>query len=643
MTLKKLLCGISYMVIKGDKDLEISNITYDSEDVQAGDLFICVKGTKFDGHNYIDEAIKKGAVAIVIDRPVSSYHTDDNITVIMVADTRRALANISANYFGNPAKLCTVIGITGTKGKTTTSNMIKNILEYNHRRVGLIGTNGAKVGEAVLEIDNTTPLSYQIHKLLRFMVDQGCDYVIMEVSSQGLKMARVEGITFDYAIFTNISFDHVGENEHKSIEEYKYWKSRLFMQTKVGIINGNMPEIRNIIKDSTCKLYSYGMEMDEKSLQNLVVNIISDTEAKNQEQNLIKTEQESKNRETKFANAEEAKNQEQNLVKTEQESKNQGEKSTIAERNYKNLNQDSNKIVNIDSDEQFLGTDSVYATDIRLIKSESYLGSECTIYDSIIKAVYPIKITVAGVFNIYNALAAITCCSLIFDASQEKYKGEHRERSDDLQISGVKNNHIYDKKAVNLYTNNSGSVCNSILADVKNRDLYITRLEAAFRNFCVKGRVELVYGCDKFHIMIDYAHNEMSMKELLKTLRLYKPRRLVCLFGCGGNRSKLRRYSMGEIGGRYADFCILTEDNSRLEPPKQIIDDILIGMAKTAGDYIIIYDRKEAIKYAIENARAGDLIVLIGKGHEDYQDKNGVKTHFSEHEIVMQLVSKVCV
>lgn len=142
-------------------------------------------------------------------------------------------------------------------------------------------------------------------------------------------------------------------------------------------------------------------------------------------------------------------------------------------------------------------------------------------------------------------------------------------------------------------------------------------------------------------MIVDYAHNAVSMESLLETLREYHPRRLVCVFGCGGNRSKDRRYSMGEIGGRLADLCILTADNSRYERPEDIIEDIRGSVEKTGGDYVVIPDRREAIEYSIRNARPGDMIAVIGKGHEDYQEINGVRYPFLDRQVIEETVSKL--
>ena len=161
----------------------------------------------------------------------------------------------------------------------------------------------------------------------------------------------------------------------------------------------------------------------------------------------------------------------------------------------------------------------------------------------------------------------------------------------------------------------------------------------ALKQAKVKGRIELIKVSDDFTLMIDYAHNAMSLESLLTTLKEYNPKRLVCLFGCGGNRSKLRRYEMGEVSGRLADLTIITSDNPRDEEPQAIIDDIKVGIAKTDGKYVEIPDRKEAIAYAIHHGQPGDVIVLAGKGHEDYQEIRGVKHPMDERDLIADILA----
>ena len=186
------------------------------------------------------------------------------------------------------------------------------------------------------------------------------------------------------------------------------------------------------------------------------------------------------------------------------------------------------------------------------------------------------------------------------------------------------------------------SVYNSLtaIAVCRHFDVPVTKITEALKTAKVKGRIEMVKVSDDFTLMIDYAHNAMSLESLLTTLKEYNPKRLVCLFGCGGNRAKARRFEMGEVSGNLADLTIITSDNPRFEEPQDIINDIKTGISKTNGNYVEIIDRKEAIRYAIDEAKVGDVIVLAGKGHEDYQEIKGVKYDMDERVLIAEVVKE---
>ena len=484
MKLEKILEGIEYELVKGNIDIEVNNIYYDSRKVEKESLFYCMKGTTVDGHDYIDSAIEKGASVIVISKDVN---INSDVTVIKIKDTRRMLSKISINFFGNPIKELTSIAITGTKGKTTTTWMIKNILEEDNKKVGVIGTMGVFFGDKHYSTVNTTPESYEIQKYLREMVDNGVKYLVMEVSSQALKVGRVDGLVFDYGVFTNLTQDHIGENEHPNMEDYIYCKSLLFRQCKHGIFNIDDIHYNDMIKDSTCDIYTYGKSSDA----NLVISKMS------------------------------------------------------------------------------------------LLRDKNFIGIELNT-DGLIKDSF--LVNTPGEFSAYNSACAIITTHLLG--------------------------------------------CNT------------DSMKKALKKVAVKGRVEIVPGFENFSVIIDYAHNGVSMDNILSTMREYHPKRIVSLFGCGGNRSKDRRYDMGEVSGNLADFTIVTEDNSRFEDVEDIMNDIEIGLKKTNGKYIKIGDRKEAIKYALDNALEGDIILLLGKGHETYQEKNGERYHYDEREIIKELLEK---
>ncbi|MBO4980346.1 MAG: UDP-N-acetylmuramoyl-L-alanyl-D-glutamate--2,6-diaminopimelate ligase [Lachnospiraceae bacterium] len=486
MKLSDLLSGLQYECIKGTVDTEVSQVVYDSRKVTEGCLFLCIEGANFDGHEFAARAVKDGAKALVVSKEVKGLERSD-VTVIRVEDTRYAMAFISAAYFGHPAQKLKVIGVTGTKGKTTTTYLVKSILENAGYKVGLVGTIEVIIGDTHIHAENTTPESYLLQEYFARMVEAGLDTVVMEVSSQALKLHRTQGFVFDYGIFTNLEPDHIGPNEHASFEEYLACKGMLFKQCRVGIVNGDDSHVEKVVEGHTCELETFGM----------------------------------------------------------------GEKCMLRAENMK------------------------------LVHKPGELG-----VDFWVKGLldFEVEVPTPGRFSVYNALAAIAICR-----------------------------HFAVKEA-----------------DIKK----------ALLSARVKGRIEMVKVSDEFTLLIDYAHNAMALESLLTTLKEYEPHRLVCLFGCGGNRSRQRRFEMGEVSGRLADLTIITSDNPRNEEPQAIIDDIKVGMHKTGGDYIEICDRKEAIAYAIDHGEPGDIIVLAGKGHEDYQEIKGVKYPMDERVLIREILEE---
>lgn len=485
MKLSQLLERLEYETIQGSDQTEITALVNDSRQVRQGSVFVCISGAVSDGHRFAREVAEKGASALVVEKEVD---VPGHVTVIRVKDTRYGLALMSAAYFGYPAEKLKIIGITGTKGKTTTTYMIKSILEDVGHRVGLIGTIEAVIGEKKIPAANTTPESYTIHKYFAEMVEAGCDSVVMEVSSQGLMLHRTAGIPFEIGIFTNLGHDHIGPNEHKDFDDYKRCKGLLFKQCRLGIANVDDPWFEDVFREATCRVETFGLSRE------------ADLRAEN----------------------------------------------------------------------------------THLVSRPGYLG---VAYHVSGKMDFDVEIDIPGTFSVYNSLTAIAVCGHF----------------------GVRPEVI--KKA----------------------------LKAAK----VKGRIEMVKVSDEFTLMIDYAHNAMSLESLLTTLREYKPARLVCLFGCGGNRSKDRRYEMGEVSGRLADLTIITSDNPRFEEPQDIIDDIKTGIGRTSGKYVEICDRKEAIRYAIANGQPGDVIVLAGKGHEDYQEIKGKKYPMDERVLIAEVLEEL--
>ena len=489
------ICGeIEYRLLKGTMETEVKDIIYDSRKIAKDTMFVCMVGAITDGHNYIKDAVEKGASVIVVEREEAAAQIPDSITVIQVKSTRYALALMSAALFDHPARKLITIGLTGTKGKTTTTYMIKSVLEMAGKKVGLIGTIGALIGDEKLPSKNTTPESYELHRMFAAMVEAGCEYVVMEVSSQGLKLDRTAGIEFDYGVFTNLSPDHIGPAEHASFEEYLECKSMLFSQCKKGIINADDAHSGEILKNHTCEVYSFATEKTE-----------------------------------------------------------------------------------------FLGKPvDLAAYEIGYIKENGKLGM-----DFKVKGVMECeaKVHIPGRFSVSNSLVTMLVCHL----------------------AGISNEAI----------------------------------QRGLEKVQVKGRVEMLPVSKDYYLIIDYAHNEVSTRSVLTTLLEYHPKRLICVYGGGGNRSKLRRYDMGEVTGAMADLCVLTCDNPRDEEIKDINEDIKVGLAKSNGKYIEIEDRKEAIAYCMTHAQPGDMIVLLGKGHEDYQEIKGVKYHFDEREAVAEILDEI--
>jgi len=484
MILKELVEGLDILEIYGDINENITNIAYDSRKVRNGTLFVCIEGFKVDGHQYIAAAVENGVKALLVQKKVS---VPEGITVIRVADTRLALAHVSNAFFENPSEKFKLYGVTGTKGKTTTTFMIKSILERKGQKVGLIGTVANYIGNETIPTERTTPESYDLQALFGDMVEKNVDSVVMEVSSHALELHRVSCCKYDIGVFTNLTRDHL--DFHETFENYFNAKMKLFNMCEKALINIDSDYGERAIEAASAacgKVYTFGIN---KKADFKAINIV--THADSVEFDLV-----------------------------------------------------------------------------------SPLGNG------------HLRVNIPGIFTVYNALAAMGCCAL----------------------GGVS------------------------LEDIRDGLL----------NTRVPGRAEVVYTDDKFTVIVDYAHSPDSLENILKTIKDYSTGRVVCLFGCGGDRDKTKRPIMGEISGRLADFTIITSDNPRTEEPLSIVKDIEEGIKKTNGAYITIVDRKEAIKYSLENAQKGDIILLAGKGHETYQIFKDKTIHFDEREVVLELLG-VCV
>ena len=474
MKLRSVLAGVPLRGDEFDPEMEITSISYDSRTLQPGALFVAMEGEQFDGRRYIPQALEKGAAAVLCrERPGREG------TYLITPDPRRALARIACNWFGNPGDEMILIGVTGTNGKTTTTHLVKAMLEGSlHTKVGLIGTNRNMIGSRELPAQRTTPDSYELQKLLRTMADQGCTHVVMEVSSHALVQHRVEGLTFQLGLFTNLTQDHL--DYHGTMEDYRAAKERLFRQSELALINLDDEAGRYFLQRVPCPVFTYSENKD-----------CADLTAKN----------------------------------------------------------------------------------IRLFSS--HVEFEAVARSQIARTYLPIP----GGFTIYNALAALAC-----------------------------------------------GLC-----------LGLTLRECAEPLRCVpgvKGRVEVVPVPTAYTVLIDYAHTPDALENILSTARDFTAGRLICLFGCGGDRDRGKRALMGAVAGEMADVAVVTSDNPRTEPPEEIIREILPGLEGTQAQVFVEPDRPQAIRFCLEHGKPGDVIVLAGKGHETYQEVMGVQYPMDEREIV---------
>jgi len=480
MKISDLLKGFEYKR-NFESDFEITGVEYDSRNVEIGNLFFCISGLKTDGHKFAPMAVEKGAAVLVVTRELEL-----DIPQIIVEDDRLAMALLSCRFFGNPAKKLKMIGVTGTNGKTTITYMMKAMLEECGKKVGLVGTIHNMIGDREIYTSHTTPESPDLNRFMRDMLSEGCEYLVIEVSSHSLDLKRVAGIEFDVGIFTNLTQDHL--DYHKNFENYSAAKAMLFASSKVSILNMDDKAYVDMEKASAGKVMLYG----------------TNTEADFSARNIY-----------------------------------------VAPG----------------------GTDFDY-----------FEGDEKK---------RKVKLRMTGDFNALNALSAIITVKTLNIDFEKCIRGLER-------IAAV------DGRCQVLDTEGRG-----------------------------------------FSVILDYAHTPDSLESTISSVRGFAKKRIITVFGCGGNRDEKKRPIMGEISGRLSDFSIITSDNPRNEDPNDIIREIKVGMEETDGEYTIIENRREAIKFALEIAEKDDIVILAGKGHETYQEIKDIKYDFDEKIVIKELLEEI--
>jgi UDP-N-acetylmuramoyl-L-alanyl-D-glutamate--2,6-diaminopimelate ligase len=488
LNLQELINGIEYIASGGKLDLEVEMITEDTRQIKAKALFVAVPGFKTDGHKFIQTALQNGAVAVVIE---NEEYRSNQYPWIQVKNCRKILADLSSAFYGHPSRKMNIVGVTGTNGKTTTTNLIAKVLENAQHRVGLIGTIHNRIGEEIIPVEHTTPGAPELQRTLRYFAEQGADYAVMEVSSHALDLHRVDQTEYDIAVFTNLTQDHL--DYHENMENYLAAKGKLFSRLgqnsfkkrrKFAILNADDPASDLLADRTMAPVIKYGVKNDA----------------------------------------------------------------------------------------------DVKAEKVRVLPE----GVE--FYLKYTDQELPIKLKLAGLFNVYNALAAI---------------------------------------AVGLVEGIPAEQIIAVLEEVPG----------------IPGRFENVQsgGNGDYTVIVDYSHTPDSLENCLKTARTFARGRVIAVFGCGGDRDRTKRPLMGEIAGRQADVCIVTSDNPRSENPESIIDEIMPGLEKTIGgkQYFRLADRKEAIFKAIQEAKPEDVVIIAGKGHEDYQIIGSEVIHFDDREVAL--------
>lgn len=477
----------------------ITDIAIDSRKAKDGSLFVCLSGTEADGHAYAAAAYARGARAFLCEYPPAGLPPD--AALAFVPSTRAALSHLAAAFYGHPERAMTFIGITGTKGKSTTAEMICRILREVGVKAGYIGSGGARYADVHEPTENTTPEPLTLFRILSDMRRQNIRVAAIEVSSQALAMRRAEGLCFPITVFTNLAPDHIGEGEHPDMAHYRAEKSRLFSDygarvTVVDADDENTPFM--LARGSAEEIVSFSATRTDTDL----------------------------------------------FVRT-----------------------------------------------ARAWRDEDVFGAACTLQTKEGEKI-PLSLPLPGLCNIRNAALALLAA--------RAYLAHFAGGAPDLHA-----------------------------------------LAPALSSFSPRGRFERVATVlPNVDFVIDYAHNGYSLSAAIAALRAFSPKRLVCLFGSVGARTYSRRTELARAAAA-ADFCIVTTDNPDTEPPEDTMRELCRVLDEEGCEYTAIPDRRDAIAYAVRHARKGDLVLLAGKGHEDYQLTDGHRVPFSEREILIDEAAKM--
>ena len=483
MQLRLLMENMPYLLeTRGDMDTEILSVARNSREKTDRGLCFCIPGARFDAHAYAPEAVNNGSVALVVER-----FLDVDVPQVKVTNARAAMSRMAAAFYGHPARQMRLVGVTGTKGKTTSTYMLKSICEHAGFKCGLIGTTGNLIGQKRIKSNYTTPDPIDLQRDLRQMADEGIQVVIMEVSAHAIDMHRLDGMTFEVGCYTNLSQDHL---------DYFHTMDNYFETKKLFFTSGMVRNATlNVDEETTPRV------LEDLNIPHLTYGIAAAAD--------------------------------------------------------------------------------LYARDIEISEDGVAFVIQLQGMHHI-----PVKLHMTGMFNVYNAMAAASCAMVMGIDAQDIREG---------------------------------------LAAITS----------------VPGRIEMLPTHTPYRVILDYSHSPDALSNILRTVREFAKKRVIALFGCGGDRDKGKRPIMGEIGGRLADLCILTSDNPRTEDPQKILMEIEEGIRKTGKPYEVIENRREAIRHAMEIAQEGDIIVLCGKGHETYQEIQGVKHPFDEKVVVQELLQEL--